>query len=107
MSRAPDRDGPPPRRAPHEAAPTPPQRAWVGGHLPGAPTRECVAAPHLSPRERAVLHQLAARHSTTRMAAALVLSTHTVQGHVRTLQRKLTAPDRDGIVGRARELGLL
>jgi DNA-binding CsgD family transcriptional regulator len=41
------------------------------------------------------------------MAATLALSTNTVRGHVRTLQRKLTAPDRDGIVGRARELGLL
>jgi DNA-binding CsgD family transcriptional regulator len=41
------------------------------------------------------------------MAAALALSTNTVRGHVRTLQRKLTAPDREGVVGRARELGLL
>jgi DNA-binding CsgD family transcriptional regulator len=41
------------------------------------------------------------------LAAALALSTNTVRVHVRTLQRKLTAPDRDGIVGRARELGLL
>jgi hypothetical protein len=39
------------------------------------------------------------------MAAALALSTNTVRGHVRTLQRKLTAPGRRGIVGGARELG--
>ncbi|MGY1780857.1 LuxR C-terminal-related transcriptional regulator [Geodermatophilus sp. SYSU D01036] len=65
------------------------------------------AAPNLSRRERDVLHQLAGGHSTARMAAALALSTNTVRGHVRTLQRKLTAQDRDGIVGRARELGLL
>jgi DNA-binding CsgD family transcriptional regulator len=37
------------------------------------------------------------------MAATLALSTNTVRGHVRTLQRKLTAPDRDGVVDRARE----
>src|SRR4051794_34326530 len=33
--------------------------------LPGAPPRDRVAAPNLSPREREVLHQLAGRHSTT------------------------------------------
>jgi DNA-binding CsgD family transcriptional regulator len=41
------------------------------------------------------------------MAAALSLLVNTVRGHVRTLKGKLTAPDRDGILGRARELGLL
>jgi LuxR family maltose regulon positive regulatory protein len=89
------------------AVPTPRERARPDGHLPGAPLRDRVAAPNLSPREREVLHQLAGRHSTARIAAALALSTNTVRGHVRTLQRKLPVPDRDGIVGRARELGLL
>jgi LuxR family transcriptional regulator, maltose regulon positive regulatory protein len=65
------------------------------------------AVPHLSPREREILHQLAAGRSTTHMAAALAVSGNTVRGHVRTLQRKLAAPDRDGLAGRARELGLL
>lgn len=41
------------------------------------------------------------------MAVALAVSANTVRGHVRTLQRKLAAPDRDGIAGRAGELGLL
>jgi DNA-binding CsgD family transcriptional regulator len=41
------------------------------------------------------------------MAAALDVSTNTVRGRVRTLQRKLAAPDRDAIVGRARELDLV
>jgi DNA-binding CsgD family transcriptional regulator len=54
-----------------------------------------------------VLHQLAAGRSTAQITSALALSTNTVRGHVRTLQRKLAAPDRDGLAGRARELGLL
>ena len=89
------------------AVPTPPPHAHLDGRLPGAPSRDRVAVPDLSPREREVLQQLAQGHSTTRMAAAPALSTNTVRGHVRTLQRKLTAPDREGVVGRARELGLL
>ncbi|MBB3085105.1 hypothetical protein [Geodermatophilus sabuli] len=45
--------------------------------------------------------------STAQMTTALALSANTVRGHVRTLQRTLAAPDRDGLVGRARGLGLL
>ena len=40
------------------------------------------------------------------MAAALAVSSNTVRGHVRTLQSKLAAPDRHGVVARAHELGL-
>ncbi|MGY1661422.1 response regulator transcription factor [Geodermatophilus sp. SYSU D00705] len=82
---------------------------WRGDRAPQtAPDtpQDRVAAPDLSPRARDILHQLAG-HSTTRMAAALALSTNTVRGHIQTLRRKLTAPNRDGIVGRARDLGLL
>ena len=89
------------------AVPTPRQPAEFDGRGPGAPPRNRVAVPELSPRQREVLHQLAGRRSTTQMATALAVSANTVRGHVRTLQRKLTAPDRDSIVGRARELGLL
>ena len=89
------------------AVPTAPQHARHDGDRRGAPSAERVAVPGLSLREREVLHRLAGGQSTGRMAAALALSTNTVRGHVRTLQRKLPAPDRDGIVGRARELGLL
>jgi DNA-binding CsgD family transcriptional regulator len=45
--------------------------------------------------------------STAQMTTALTLSANTVRGHVRTLRRKLAAPDRDGLVDRARTLGLL
>ena len=65
------------------------------------------AVPDLSRRELEVLLQLAGGRSTTQMAAALAVSVNTVRGHVRTLQAKLAAPDRNGVVGRARELGLL
>jgi LuxR family transcriptional regulator, maltose regulon positive regulatory protein len=89
------------------AVPAPPQRARVDTSRPGAPLRGRVAVPDLSPREREVLHQLAGGRSTTQMATGLAVSTNTVRGHVRTLQRKLAAPDRAGIVARARELDLL
>src|SRR3954449_8930341 len=52
---------PDPRPAVRRAALPAPATA----HLPGAPPRDRVAAPNLSPREREVLHQLAGRHSTT------------------------------------------
>jgi DNA-binding CsgD family transcriptional regulator len=58
-------------------------------------------------RELEVLHRLAAGWSTTRLAGDLALSRNTVRGHVRTLRDKLAAPDRDGILARARDLGLL
>jgi LuxR family transcriptional regulator, maltose regulon positive regulatory protein len=90
---------------PAVAAPRHPARA--DRRRPGAPPMDRPAVPHLSPREREILHQLAAGRSTTHMAAALAVSGNTVRGHVRTLQRKLAAPDRDGLAGRARELGLL
>src|SRR4051812_17749233 len=51
--------------------------------------------------------RLATGRSNTQLAGDLAVSTNTVRGHVRTLQRRLTAPTRNGIIGRARELGLL
>jgi LuxR family transcriptional regulator, maltose regulon positive regulatory protein len=89
------------------AVPTPRHPARRAGRRPSAPPMDRSAGVDLSPREREVLHQLAGGRSTTQMAAALSLSVNTVRGHVRTLKGKLTAPDRDGILGRARELGLL
>jgi LuxR family transcriptional regulator, maltose regulon positive regulatory protein len=89
------------------AVPAPRHPARADRRRPGAPPMDRPAVPHLSPREREILHQLAAGRSTTHMAAALAVSGNTVRGHVRTLQRKLAAPDRDGLAGRARELGLL
>jgi serine phosphatase RsbU (regulator of sigma subunit)/DNA-binding CsgD family transcriptional regulator len=89
------------------AVPTPPRPARPDGRRRGAPPMDRAAVPDLSPREREVLHQLAGGRSTTQIAAALDVSVNTVRGHVRTLQRKLTAPDRDGLAARARDLGLL
>jgi DNA-binding CsgD family transcriptional regulator len=86
--------------------PKPRPPAPLGGRGPGAPPRDRVA-PGLSARELEVLRQLADRRSTTQTAAALAVSPNTVRGHVRTLQSKLAAPDRDGVVVRARTLGLL
>ena len=77
------------------------------GDRRAAAPRDGFAAPDLSPREIEVLHLLVGGRSATQMATALALSGNTVRGHVQALQRKLTAPDREGIVGRARELGLL
>jgi DNA-binding CsgD family transcriptional regulator len=89
------------------AFPTPPWPDRPDGDRPGAPPTDRAAVPDLSQRELEVLRRLAAGRSTARLAADLSLSTNTVRGHVRTLQRKLAAPDRHGIVSRARQLGLL
>jgi len=89
------------------AVPGSPQPVRPDGLRPGASTMDGASAPYLSPRELQVLRRLAGRRSTTQIATGLALSTNTVRGHVRTVQRKLAAPDRDGIVRRARELGLL
>jgi LuxR family transcriptional regulator, maltose regulon positive regulatory protein len=89
------------------AVPTPRQPAGPGARRPDPARGDRATVPDLSPREREVLHQLAARRSTTRLAEDLAVSPNTVRSHVRTLQRKLAAPDRAGIVHRARRLGLL
>jgi LuxR family maltose regulon positive regulatory protein len=81
--------------------------AGADGRPPGTPSSDGSAIPQLSPRERDVLRELAAGRSTGHLAGALSVSTNTVRGHVRTLQRKLAVPDREGIIGRARELDLL
>jgi ATP/maltotriose-dependent transcriptional regulator MalT len=89
------------------AVPTPRQPAPLDGRRPGAPQTGRPAGTFLSVRELEVLRRLAAGWSTTRLAGDLALSRNTVRGHVRTLRDKLAAPDRDGIVARARDLGLL
>lgn len=89
------------------AVPTLSRPARSDGRRPGAPPTDRAVGPDLSPRERAILHGLAAGRSTTRLAGDLAVSTNTVRGHVRRLQRKLATPDRDGVVASARRLGLL
>ena len=89
------------------AVPTSSQPARLDGRRPGTPPTDRLGVPDLSPRERQVLLGLAAGRSTTRLAHDLAVSTNTVRGYVRRLQRKLATRDRDGLVGRARTLGLL
>lgn len=61
----------------------------------------------ISPRELAVLHELAAGRSNKEIAARLHVSPHTVKTHVARLFEKLGARRRTDAIARARELGLL
>lgn len=61
----------------------------------------------LSPREREVLHLLAAGTSTQEMADQLYLSTHTIRNHVRNLSAKLGAHSKLEAVAIATRTGLL
>jgi DNA-binding CsgD family transcriptional regulator len=65
------------------------------------------AALGISPRELAVLQQLAAGRSNKEIAAALHVSPNTVKTHVARLLEKLDASRRTEAIARARELGLL
>lgn len=62
--------------------------------------------PHLTPREREVLALLAQGSSNKEIARQLGLSPDTVKDHLGRLFLKLDAPDRLGLLNRARELGL-
>ena len=66
-----------------------------------------VAALGISPREMAVLRQLADGRSNKEIAAMLHVSPNTVKTHVARLLDKLDAPRRTEAIARARELGLL
>jgi DNA-binding CsgD family transcriptional regulator len=61
----------------------------------------------ISAREREVLALLAEGRTNAEIAAALVLSEHTVHRHVANILAKLGAPSRAAAVARAAELGLL
>jgi DNA-binding CsgD family transcriptional regulator len=65
------------------------------------------AALGISPRELAVLQQLAAGRSNKEIAAALNVSPNTVKTHVARLLEKLEARRRTEAIARARALGLL
>ena len=65
------------------------------------------AALGISPRELAVLQQLAAGRSNKEIAAALTVSPNTVKTHVARLLEKLEARRRTEAIARARALGLL
>ena len=65
------------------------------------------AALGISPREVAVLEEIAAGHSNKQIAARLQVSPNTVKTHVARLFEKLGARRRTEALRKARELGLL
>lgn len=88
---------------------------WLGARLLG---RRAAAAPFdgnpralaelgISPRELAVLNEIAAGHSNKEIARVLAVSPNTVKTHVANLYDKLGARRRTDALRRARELGLV
>lgn len=65
------------------------------------------AALGISPRELAVLEQLAAGRSNKEIARALDVSPNTIKTHVARLYEKLDARRRTDAIAKARALGLL
>jgi DNA-binding NarL/FixJ family response regulator len=65
------------------------------------------SAPHLTPRELAVLRLIAAGRSTNAAAVELHLSGTTLKTHLRNASAKLGTPNRSAAVARATALGLL
>jgi DNA-binding CsgD family transcriptional regulator len=65
------------------------------------------ALPRLSARERQALHLLADGRSTAQIAAAMSISPNTVRARIHHLRAKLDVRDRQHLVPRARDLGLL
>ena len=65
------------------------------------------AALGISPRELAVLHELAAGRSNKEIAAELNVSPNTVKTHVAQLFDKLGAKRRTDAISKARELGIV
>jgi DNA-binding CsgD family transcriptional regulator len=61
----------------------------------------------ISPRELAVLQELAAGRSNKEIAAKLAVSLNTVKTHTARLFEKLGARRRTDAINRARELGIL
>jgi len=66
-----------------------------------------VAALGISPRELAVLKELAAGRSTKEIARQLQVSPNTIKTHLARLYEKLGAERRTDAVNRARELGII
>jgi len=65
------------------------------------------AALGISPRELAVLHEIAAGRSNKEIAAELNVSPNTVKTHVANLFEKLDASRRTEAINKARELGIV
>jgi len=68
---------------------------------------QALASLGISPRELAVLRELAAGHSNKEIAARLHVSPHTIKTHVGHLFAKLEARRRTDAIHRARALGIL
>lgn len=68
---------------------------------------QAVAALGISPRELAVLEQVAAGRSNKEIADALGVSPNTIKTHVARLFEKLGAVRRTDAIARARELGIV
>lgn len=88
---------------------------WIGARVLGrrgaAPAFDgnprALAELGISPREMAVLREVAAGHSNKQIAANLHVSPNTVKTHVARLFEKLGARRRTEAVRKARELGLV
>jgi len=89
---------------------------WLGarvlGRRPASDKRfdgnpQAQASLGISPREMAVLAELAAGHSNKEIAARLHVSPNTVKTHVARLFEKLGARRRTEALRKARELGLV
>jgi len=65
------------------------------------------AALGISPRELAVLREIAAGHSNKEIAARLHVSSNTIKTHAANLFEKLEAKRRTDAINKARELGLI
>jgi DNA-binding CsgD family transcriptional regulator len=63
--------------------------------------------PVLSARELDALRLLAAGRSTAQIAAAMSISTNTARARIHHLRAKLDVTDRQRVVPRARDLGLI
>lgn len=84
--------------------------AWMLRPPPAQPfdgNLQAVDSLGISPRELAVLHELAAGRSNKEIAAALHVSPNTIKTHVARLYEKLGTNRRTGAIARARELGIL
>ena len=79
--------------------PEPPSSGPDRGRLDGSPV--------LSARERQALRQLAEGRSTAQIAEAMSISSNTVRARIHGLRAKLAVTERQQVVPRARELGLL
>ena len=87
---------------------------YIGARVIGRPqpaafdgNAKAQAALGISPRELAVLHEIAAGRSNKEIAEQLHVSPNTVKTHVANLFEKLDASRRTEAINKARELGIV